>query len=516
MFRRKGLAAVAATAALALVLSACGGGNDNPSPQGGTNTPGKGGTLTLGLIAPATTFLAADMNFANESPYGQAVYDTLLRADPDLTLKPSLATKWEYNADKTVLTMELRNDVTFTDGTKFTADVAAQNLTRFAAGASPQKSNLADLKEAKATDETHLTITLKQSNPAFLAYLSQNAGMQGSPKAFTTADNKTNPVGSGPYILDTAATVIGSSYEFKANPNYWDKANQHYEKLVLKVLGDPTAMLNAIRGKQLNGAKLINNDALDQVKGGGYSLIEWELDWWGMILFDRAGKLNPAMKEVKVRQAINHAFDRGALCQAIGKGFCTATTQVFPQSSEAYVPALDQRYPFDPAKAKSLLAEAGYPNGFTLAIPMTTRLGTAVYAILTQQLADIGITVTATDVGTNFIPDQLAAKYSASLMALQQDPSWALINFKIGPNATWNAFKYQDPKVDELMKAIHAAGDDKAASAQLKELNTYIVEQAWFAPWYRTKNHYALDAKTTGLPQPGNAYPYLWNFKPKA
>jgi peptide/nickel transport system substrate-binding protein len=505
--------AVGMAATLALTLGACGTSNDNPGTGG--NASGKGGTLTLGMTIPATTFLAADINFANEAPYGQAVYDTLLRADPDGTIKPGLATKWEYNADKTVLTMELRNDVVFTDETKFTADIAAQNLIRFRDGASSNKSYLADLKEAKAIDDTHLTITLKQSNPAFLNYLQQNAGMQESPKAFTAADNKTKPVGSGPYMLDTAATVVGSSYVFNRNPKYWDPSTQHYDKLVLKVYNDPTAILNAIRGKQLNGAKLLTNDNLDPIKASGYSLINWEQDWWGLMLYDRAGKLNPALKDVKVRQAINYAFDREAMLTAVAKGHGTVTTQVFPKSSEAFVADLDKRYPYDPAKAKSLLAEAGFPNGFTLSMPANQRIGTAIFTLVTQQLADIGITVTTTDVGTNYIPDQLAQKYAVSVMALQQDPSWQLINFKLTPQSTWNPFKYEDPKVDQLVKTIHTAGDDKAASAQLKELNTYIVEQAWFAPWYRVESNYALDSNTTAVPQAGNAYPYLYNFKLK-
>jgi peptide/nickel transport system substrate-binding protein len=512
MFRKKGLAAVAASAALALVLSACNSGGGPTDPT----SPSAGKTLTLGLILPATTFLAADMAFANESPYGQAVYDSLLRANGDGTLTPSLATKWEYNADRTVLTMELRSDVVFTDDTKFTADVAAQNLTRFKNGASPNKSYLADLKEAKATDDTHLTITLNQSNPAFLNYLSQNAGMQESPKAFTAADNKTKPVGSGPYILDTAATVVGSSYEFTKNPKYWDPSIQHYDKLVLKVLRDPTAMVNAIRGNQLNGAKLVNNDALDQIKGAGHSLITWENGWVGLILYDRAGKLNPALKDARVRQAINHAFDREALLQAINKGHGSVTTQVFGPDSEAYVPALDSRYSYDPAKAKSLLAEAGFPNGFTLEMPSASGFGSAIFALTSQQLADIGITTKLTDVGTNYIPDMLAQKYPAAVMALQQDPSWQLINFELSPTSTWNPFKYQDPKVDQLIDAIHAAADEKAASTPLKELNTYIVEQGWFAPWYRNESNFALDPNTTAVPASENAFPYLWDFKPKS
>ena len=81
--------------------------------------------------------------------------------------------------------------------------------------------------------------------------------------------------------------------------------------------------------------------------------------------------MNPALKDVRVRQAINYAFDKAGLLKAYGKGYGTPTAQIFPPSRRRTTPALDAKYPYDLAKAKSLLAEAGYPNGFTLAMPST-------------------------------------------------------------------------------------------------------------------------------------------------
>src|SRR5690349_3820022 len=108
MSRKKYLSSAAAIVTAALALTACGGGSstENGVTSGGSKT---GGTLTLGVQAPATTFAAADMFFANEAPYGQAVYDNLIKADPDGKLLPSLATEWKYNDTQTVLTLTLRN-----------------------------------------------------------------------------------------------------------------------------------------------------------------------------------------------------------------------------------------------------------------------------------------------------------------------------------------------------------------------------------------------------------------------
>jgi peptide/nickel transport system substrate-binding protein len=457
------------------------------------------------------------MNFANESPYGQAVYDTLMKADPDNKVLPSLATEWKYNADKTVLDLTLRSDVKFTDGTAFNADAAAKNLIRFRDGNSPNKSFLVNLKDATAVDATHVKLTLKQSDPGLLNYLTQNAGMQESPANFDKPDEKTKPVGSGPYIMDSGATVIGSSYAFTKNPNYWNKEDQHYDKLVLKVYNDPTAMLNAVKGKQINGAKLINNDFNAQIKATGYGLVEWETDWTGLLLLDRGGKINQPMKDVRVRQAINYAVDKQGMLKAYGKGYGTLTTQIFPPKSPAYDPALDSKYDYNPTKAKELLAQAGYPNGFELSMPSTSRAGTTLFPLIAQQLKNVGITAKFTDAGTNFIPDILAPKYAATWLALQQDPTdWQIINFELSPTATFNPFKTTDPKVTELISKYHDAKTEAEAAPFIKELNAYTVDQAWFAPWYRIKSNYATDPNTTVVAQNGNAYPYLWNFKPKS
>src|SRR5690349_5770314 len=130
---------VAAAVAAVLSLSACAGTSSSGSSAGGT------GTLTLGAITTPTSMAAASSRWANWAPFYQAVYDPLLRSNADGSLAPWLATKWSYNPDNTVLTMTLRSDVTFTDGTKFTADVAAQNLLRFKAGDSPDASQLTSI-----------------------------------------------------------------------------------------------------------------------------------------------------------------------------------------------------------------------------------------------------------------------------------------------------------------------------------------------------------------------------------
>lgn len=503
MFRWKATAAVAVVAALA--LSGCSAGGDSSEGSG---------TLTLGAIIAPTTFDVSGAEWGNRAPFYQAVFDTLLLATSDGKIEPFLATKWSYNDDNTVLTLTIRDDVKFSDGSKLTADVVKQNLERFKAGTSPDAGYFSGVNSVEAPDDTTVVITLAAPDPAMLNYLTRDPGLIASAESFSSPDIATDPVGSGPYILDTAATVTGTSYVYTKNPDYWNPDLQHYNALTINVLADATAGLNAIKAGEANGVKLASNDNLAEVEGAGWTVNANELDFQGLLLLDRAGTMNPALADVRVRQALNYAFDRKSLLTALQSDNGTVTEQVFPKSSPAYDPALDDRYPYDPAKAKELLAEAGYGSGLTISMPSSTLLGATTYTLISQQLADVGITAEYTDPGNNFIADLLAPKYPASFMALEQNPDWQLIQFMIAPNAVFNPFKYDDPKVDEYIKQIQN-GDAATQASVAKELNTYIVEQAWFAPFYRVQGSFATDANTSVTMMPTNAYPAIYDFTPK-
>ncbi len=510
-FRKRVTATVAGITLAAIALAGCAGGSSSGTAKAGE------GTLTIGTIVASSTFAVKDAPWANESPYLQAVYDSLLHLDPDGTVKPWLATEWSYNDSKTVLTMKLRDDVRFTDGTKFDASVAAENLLRFRDGTSPQKAYLATLTDAKAVDPTTLQLTLSAPNPALLSFLAQNPGLQESPKHFGAADEKTDPVGSGPYILDKTATVVGSKYVFTKNKDYWAPEQQHYAKLVMNVYSTPTAVLNAIKGRQINGAPLTDNSVIDEIKGAGFTVNGQQLNFFGLLLFDREGKMAPALGDVRVRQAINYAFDREAMLKAVGKGYGDVTSSIFSPDSSGYDPAMDSYYTYNPDKAKQLLKEAGYaPGEITLTQPQSAAFSPATYALVKQYLGDVGIKVTYVSVASSgFLADLLAAKYPSTIMQLQAAPTtWQTLALDLLPNAGWNPYHVADPTVAELAKTIQS-GSDADATAAAKQLNKHIVEQAWFAPWYRPQQTYATDANTTVKTQTGNAYPYLWNFAPK-
>lgn len=510
MFRWKATAAVAVIAALA--LTGCAGGNgetDNTGDDGG-----RADRLTLISIAAPTSYdIGQGAEWGNRSEFFQAVFDTLLSKDASGEIQPWLATEWSYNEDNTVLTLTLRDDVTFTDGSALDADAVVGSLERFRDGTSPQAATLAG-KEFAAVDATTVTITQDAPDPSLVNLLSIAPGLVQAPSSFDDADSATTPVGSGPYILDSASSVTGTTYNYTANPDYWNPDVVKYDNLTINVMEDTTAIVNAIKAGEANGAKIADNNTIAEVEGAGWTIESNELDFQGLLLLDRAGTMAPELADVKVRQAINMAFDREALLQSLQSGYGTVTEQVFPETSVAYDAALDSAYAYDPDAAKALLAEAGYPNGFTLSMMSTPAFQTT-FDLVAQQLADIGITVEYTDPGAgNFITDMLAPKYPATWMALEQNPDWQLINFMISPSATFNPFKYQDDTVDGYIETVQFGTEEEAATA-LKELNAYIVDQAWFAPFFRVQGSFAVDANTELTFWPTNAYPSIFDFSPK-
>jgi peptide/nickel transport system substrate-binding protein len=489
-----------------LALSACsGGGGSSEGPK----------TLRYGAAESVASFAPWEARWAGDVAFLQPVYDTLLRAAPDGTLEAGLATDWAWDDSLTQLTLTLRDGVTFSDGEAFTAEVAVGNLTRFRDGTSDNASFLTSMASAEAVDDKTVLITLSQPDPAFLTYLSQNAGLQGSPAMWDSADAKTDPIGSGPYELDTDKTVVGSTYVFDKRDGYWDPSSVYYDEIVVNVYGDATALVNALKGGQVDVSASNTPTQIPDAEAAGYTANLVELNWAGFILADRDGTINPAIGDVRVRQAINYALDRSSLVQALAAGYGTPTTQVFSVNSDAYDPDLDNRYPYDPEKAKQLLAEAGYPDGFTLVMPRSTFVPDAEYAIYAQQLAAVGITAQWEQTGDDLFAKMLGGTWAAFPFQLQSDPTaWQTLQFSMLPYSTWNTSHVSNDELSALAAQLQTAQGDAAAPIA-QQINEWIVDQAWFAPSYRLQSAFFTNATTQVVMQSDNIAPYLWNIQPK-
>ncbi|MFJ2116481.1 ABC transporter substrate-binding protein, partial [Streptomyces sp. NPDC087850] len=231
-------------------VNACAGGTHGGS--GG----GDSGTLTLAPVTPAQPWDLKDAGLGNNTQYYQPVYDSLLRLDPQAEPTPNIATRWGYDPTHTVLTLTLRTGAAFTDGAPVDAAAVKANLEHTATGTREAAGQLKDIKSVEAVDATTVKVTLSAPDPSFVANLGSVAGMLASPRAIAAGTLRDNPVGSGPYVLDKGATTKGSVYTFVRNKNYWNTKAFPFERIVFKPLSDPTAILNALRSGQVNGALL--------------------------------------------------------------------------------------------------------------------------------------------------------------------------------------------------------------------------------------------------------------------
>ncbi|MEV0588367.1 ABC transporter substrate-binding protein [Nonomuraea sp. NPDC050310] len=504
----KKFAALAALLTSAVVLAGCSGGQAGPAT-------GSAAPATLSL-ATMTLPMSLDSKDANGSalPFFQAVYDTLVKREPDGAFSPMLATEWAYDEARTTLTLTLRTGVKFDDGTPFDAKAVKANLERFAKGGGGQAGTLADLESVEVVDDSHVKLKLKQPNPALLYYLSDAAGLMANPAEFAKGEAlKTAPSGTGPYDLDQGQTVIGTKWVFKRAPGYWG-AKLPYDTITISYFDNETAIVNGIKTGQLNAALI--QDADQQIAVEAHpkvKTVKQEFDVQGLLLFDRAGLVTPELKDPRVRQALNHAIDRQTMLSKIRQGRGTVTSQLFGPSAKAYQPELDNAYPFDQAKARALLKEAGLEGGFTLKLPRIPAIvSEALAASLQTDFGAVGVKLVWEDLDQGSAVQRIFRDraYSGMVMNNGQSPiDWVVVKEMVLPGL-FNMFGYTDDTVKSLAPRIQKSDDP----ADLKKLNAHLVEQAWFVPFYRMTYLHVSDGSVAITPQDGMAVPAIYNYAP--
>ena len=508
------LTCAALVAVLAVVVAACGGSSGGSS---GT-TPGagkRGGTLTLAPLVAAQPWDLKDAGLGNNAQYYQPVYDPLLRLDAKGEPVANLATAWKYDKTQTQLTLTLKTGVKFTDGAPFDAAAVKTNLEHTRTGANEAAGQLKVVKSVKVVNPTTAVVKLSAPDPSFVANLGNVAGMMASPKAIASGALKDAPVGTGPYTLDKGATTNGSVYTFARNPGYWNSAAFPFDKIVLKPLTDPTAVLNALRSGQINGALMTNAKNIAPAKAAGLTVNKITTgDVDGVYIWDREGKMVPALGNVKVRQALNYAFDKDAIVKTAKQGYGEPTTQVFNKATQAFDTSLDSKYSYDPAKAKQLLAEAGYPNGFDVTVPDLSSVFPDAQAAMEQELKDVGIRVKVQKVPINqLINDLLAGKFPLSYFSLASFRPWDTITIQLKKDSLWNPLKSDDAKAQALIAKAQGTPAGSEQDAIYKQLNDYVVSQAWDAPWTQVQNAYVTTKGIAITPFAFAPVPPIYNFK---
>ena len=341
-------------------------------------------TLTLGMpleppiLDPTAGAAAAirEVTYAN-------IFESLTRIDGKGEVQPGIAQSWTVSPDGLTYTFKLHTGVKFHDGTPFDCGVVQYSFKRAAApdSTNAQKGFFEPIVSTECPDPATAVITLKRPTGSFLFDMGMGDSSMIAPNS--AANDKTNPVGTGPFVFKR--WVKGDRVEIERNPNYWGTAAK-LSAATFRFISDPSAATAAVMAGDLDAFPLFPApEALDAIrKDPRFTVVVGTTE--GKTIMSLNNERKP-FDDVRVRRALAYAIDRGAFIEALG-GFGKPIGSHYIPGDPGYVD-LTGAYPYDPAKAKALLAEAGIKPGWELTIklppPGYARRGGEVIAAMLEQ-----------------------------------------------------------------------------------------------------------------------------------
>ncbi len=380
LVRRRSLAAFATVAMLA--VAGCSGGAKSETVT--THSLRIGATAEPQSMDPTTTAGAAIQQALLYN-----VYETLVKIDGEGKLKPLLAQTWQTSPDRLTYTFQLQPRAKFATGDPVDAAAVVANINRVRTESKIFKGQMAVVASATATDATTVTVKLTHPSQSWLYDMAQGAGIIADPKSFSTLSTK--PVASGPFALGSWSK--GQKVELTRNKDYWGTASR-FDTVDFRYFADANAMSSAMLSGDLDIiSDLTTPEALGKFSDASkYTVTEGTTNGEVVLGMNQGKGGNPALQNVKVRQAINHAINRQALLDAVWGGKGSMIGSMVPPTDPWYED-LSKTYPYDPAKAKALLAEAGVKNlTLRLRVPMLPYAPSSAQFIQSQ-LKAVGITV---------------------------------------------------------------------------------------------------------------------------
>ncbi|KQW08162.1 hypothetical protein ASC66_04310 [Leifsonia sp. Root4] len=468
--------AAAAIVAAVFLTSACA----TPAPP---TEPGDA-NISLGILGVPPSLDPAYLDDGQSQYIWNGVFDTLVYLDTEGQLQPNAAESWEYSDDALDLTLHLRAGMTFSSGAPVDAEAVKATLDRTRAASSTPSSRLTAIESIEVVDDLSVKLHLSRPDGALLSNLAFGAGVIGDPATIEDEATALRPVGSGPYVIDDAATTNGATYVLTRRDDHWNAEAFPFKTVTIKVISDNAAAFNALQSGEISAAS-VQPDQVAVAEGAGFTTKTLNnTSLASLVLLDRAGELVPALGDARVRQAINMAFDREGLATNVLRGRGGVTQQIFYSGASGHVDALDSTYSFDVDGAKALLAEAGYPDGFSLTLP-STFLSTQLEPLVTQALGEIGIAAVWEPVPAQEVASSLAAKrYGAAFYITTISAQSRDLQTYFGPSGFLNPFNPSDAEFNVLYDATNAAITDDEIEASYQELNTYLVENAFSVPLF--------------------------------
>ena len=482
-FQRGRRAPLLTAAVLAVVaLTACTAEGTDATSNVPVSDPA---TLNIGFESDpaALGFDPAKYSGGAQAQFFDGFYETLFVRNPAGPPGQGLVVESSYNDDFSVMTLRLKPDVTFSDGSVLDAALVKANLDRRSDPSlvgylfvAPGGGDEIQSVDVVAPDT--VALTLASPNPTFETELTGAAGtIVGKSAVENPSILSAGPVGSGPYTLDTEATVVGNSYTLAKNDKSDVAASYPFETIVFKPITEPQARLNALISGQIDTAP-INAINADLATSKGLELATTGGAVVSLFTFDKVGHVVPAFGEEKARQAIQHAIDRKSLVEALHPNDLAAFNAL-PSESGGFDPALDEQWAYDPAKAQQLLTEAGYPDGFEFTMIAGPEFATDLQAVQ-KDLAAVGITMDIKVPASTSEAFDAVSTTPLGVAALDwSTPTGVMSDVFLGFANPWGA---KDAELEAASKALDENGSKDAAS--LKALNARLVESGSDIPLY--------------------------------
>lgn len=464
---------------LGAVLSGCGDGSPATSAEG-TQSNGstgeivQGGEITVGIAQDLDDSLDPHLAVAagtKEVMFN--VFEGLVKPTSDGSLIPAVAESYKVSDDGTQYTFTIRKGIKFHNGEAVTADDVVYSIERCAdaSGGAPLVAAFSVIQSVEAVDDHTVVITIDHPDNEFLYYLTVAI----IPKDYP--DEATGPVGTGPFqfVSRTAQDTI----VLKRFDDYWGTP-AYLDQVTFKIIENSDALVTSLQSGAIDLCAHLTSTQVAQL-GSEDTVLEGTMNLVQALYLNNTAE--PFNNE-KVRQALCYAVDKQAVIDLMGDGHGKPLgSSMYPKLSKYFDDDLTNYYSCDVAKAKELLKEAGYPDGFsmTITVPSNYQPHVDTAQVLVEQLKAVGITATIVPVEWNTWLFDVYTNHNYQSTVIGVDAAnltaRAMLERFTSKNSG-NFINYNNPDYDALFQQAQASRDDAEQTKLYKQMETMLTETA--------------------------------------
>ncbi len=474
--KKRTIALLLSSALMVMALSACGGQKpENSGSDDANSSRADSNEIAVGIAQDLGDSLDPyQMTAAGTREILFNVFEGLYKPNSDGDFVPAVAENYTVSDDGLTYTFTLRDGVQFHNGTAVDAQDVVYSFNTCAANSveSSMMAALSNIASVEATDENAVTVTLKSADSDFLAYV---ASVYIVPDDYT--DQKTAPVGTGPFKF--VSRSVQENVILEKFGDYWGEGAK-VDRVVCKIYEDATALVTALNAGSVD---IVAHLSSDQIAGlsSDYDVLE------GTMNLVQALYLNNAVEpfnDVRVRQALCYAVNVDDILALTADGHGTKLgSSMYPAFVKYFDDSLTDYYTYDPDKAKELLTEAGYGDGFTMTITVpgnyTPHVNTA--QVIAEQLSAVGITAKVQEVEWNSWLQDVYTNREFESTVIGFDASNLTANALLQrwvSDSDKNMIGFSDSQYDQLIAAANATTDDAERTSLYKEAERVLTEQA--------------------------------------